>query len=93
MGTSVLQVDLSETDRELTRFITMRCSNFGMVKSVKLEREPTPFALVEMSTHLEMLELAAEFGGTAFGSSALIHLEQARTTEYSPPHANEGDYP
>ena len=40
-----------------------------------------------------ILELAAEFGGTAFGSSALIHLEQERRTEYSPSHANESDYP
>ena len=76
MGAIVLEVDLSKTDRELTQFITMRCSNFGTVRSVKLERKPTPFALVEMSTHLEMLELAAEFGGTAFGTAALIHLEQ-----------------
>ena len=72
----MVEVDLNKSDRELTQFITIRCSSFGTVRSVKLERKPTPFALVEMSTHLEMLELAAEFGGTAFGTSALIHLEQ-----------------
>ena len=72
----MLQVDLSKTDRELTQFIGACCSPFGVVKSVKLERKPTPFALIEMSTYHEMLELAAEYGGSAFGTSALIHLEQ-----------------
>lgn len=69
-------MDLSKTDWELTQLIAARCSAFGLVKSVKLERQPTPFALIEMSTHHEMLELAAEYGGSAFGNCALVHLEQ-----------------
>jgi hypothetical protein len=32
--------------------------------------------LVEMSTHFETLELAAQYGGSVFGTCALVHLEQ-----------------
>ena len=81
MITIVLQVDLSKTDRELTQLIAARCSDFGIVKSVKLQREPTPFALIEMSTHQEMLELAAQYGGSAFGTCALVHLKQQSKTQ------------
>ena len=77
----MLQVDLSKTDREITQLIAARCSDFGIVKSVKLQREPTPYALIEMSTRYEMQELAAEYGGSAFGNSALIHLEQQSKTK------------
>jgi len=72
----VLQVDLNKTDRELGQFVAARCSGFGIVRSVKIHRTPTPFALVEMGTHHDTLELAAQHGGSAFGSCALIHLEQ-----------------
>ena len=59
-----MQVDLTKTDREICQVIGTRCADFGIVKSVKLQRTPTPYALVEMSTHQEMLELAAEYGGS-----------------------------
>jgi hypothetical protein len=72
----MLQVDLKNTDQELSRVITRRCSGFGDVRSVKIHRSPTAFALVEMATHHQTLELAAEYGGSAFGSCALVHLEQ-----------------
>ena len=72
----MLQVDLQKDDRELGQLVAARCSGFGLVRSVKIHRSPTPFALVEMGTHLDTLELAAQHGGSAFGSCALIHLEQ-----------------
>jgi hypothetical protein len=37
--------------------------------------------MVEMSIHQEMLELAAEYGSSALGTSALIHLEQQSKAE------------
>ena len=72
----MLHIDLTKSDRELTILITSRCSEFGTVRSVKIHRRPTPFALVEMATHEEVLELAAYFERTVFGTSVLLHLEQ-----------------
>jgi hypothetical protein len=31
-----------------------------------------------MGNHGEMLELAGQFGGSTFGNSVLVHLEQRR---------------
>ena len=76
----MLQVDLTKTDLELSRFITARCSAFGIVRSVNIHHSPGSYALVEMATHFEALELAAQYGGSAFGCSALIHLEQEGLT-------------
>jgi len=70
-----LQVDLTQSDLELSQYITARCSGFGIVRSVQIHRDPTPFALVEMITRNVTLELAGEYGGSVFGSAALIHLE------------------
>jgi hypothetical protein len=72
----MLQVDLKKSDQELSREIATRCSGLGVVKSVKVHRDPTPFALVEMASHYESLELAGQYGGSVFGNSALVHLEQ-----------------
>ena len=76
----MLQVDLTKTDQELSAVITARCSGFGIVKSVKIHRSPTLFVLVEMASLSATLELAAQYGGSAFGSCALIHLEQENQT-------------
>ena len=72
----MLQIDLTLTDRELSMFIAVRCSEVGTVRSVKIHRRPKPFALVEMASHDETLELAAQYGRSAFGSCVLVHLEQ-----------------
>ena len=72
----MLQVDLKKSDQELSKEIAIRCSGLGVVKSVKIHREPSAFALIEMATHMQTLELAGQYGGSAFGSSALVHLEQ-----------------
>jgi hypothetical protein len=77
----VLRIDLTRSDRELSHLISLRFSDFGIVKSVKIQRRPTPFALVEMATHFETLELAAQYGGSVFGTCALVHLEQEQEAD------------
>jgi hypothetical protein len=72
----VLPVDLKKTDRELSLDIQSRCGDFGLVKSVKIHRDPTPFAMVEMGSHYQALELAGQYGGSMFGTSVLVHLDQ-----------------
>jgi hypothetical protein len=72
----MLQVDLKKDDRELVQIITAHCAGVGVVKAVKIHRDPSPFALVDMADHYQTLELAGAYGGSAFGTSALIHLEQ-----------------
>lgn len=76
-----LKVDLRKPDSELTLLLTEHFSAFGIVRSVKIHRQPTPFALVTMSTAHETLELAAQYGGSALGSGALVHLEQEGWTK------------
>lgn len=76
-----LKVDLKKNDRELTLFLTEHFSSFGIVRSVNIHRQPTPFALIAMSTHQETLSLAAQYGGSALGSHALVHLEQESWTK------------
>ena len=72
----MLQVDLALNDRELQQLVAALCASFGVVRSVKIHRTPTPFALVEMANHMATMEIAAQYGGSAFGTAALVHLEQ-----------------
>ena len=72
----MLQVDLKEPDEIIVQTISDQCSRCGKVVSVKIHRNPTTFALVEMANHMQTMELAGQFGGSTFGTSALIHLEQ-----------------
>jgi len=81
----MLQVDLKQTAQELSRLITVRCSAFGKVKSVQIHRSPKPFALVEMATRYEALELAAHYERTAFGTCVLLYLEDESHTRLGPP--------
>ncbi len=71
----MLPVDLTKTDPETVQIITLLCAEFGQVIAVKLKRTPTPIALVEMSNHEQTMALAGQFGGSAFGTQVLIHLE------------------
>jgi hypothetical protein len=48
----------------------------GFVKSVQIHRSPKTFALIEMATHMQTYEVAGRYGGSTFGSCALIHLER-----------------
>lgn len=75
----MLEVDLKDTDPIVERSITESCAAFGSVTSVKVHREPSPFALIEMSQREQTYEVAAQYGGSAFGTSALIHLAQKGT--------------
>ena len=70
----MLEVDLDSPDRSVERSITESCSVYGRVASVKVHREPSPFALIEMSRREQTYEVAAQYGGSAFGTAALVHL-------------------
>jgi hypothetical protein len=72
----MLQVDLNDPDYQIAQFIKVSCLAFGRVKSVKIHRSPVAFALIEMAGREQTFELAARFGGSNFGTCALIHLEQ-----------------
>lgn len=71
-----MQVDLKKTDQELVQIVIARCSSLGVVKTVKVHRNPSAFTLVEMANRDQALELAGQYGGSGFGNNALIHLEQ-----------------
>ena len=71
----MLHVDLKDLDEKIAQFVKDQCSPYGKVVSVEIHR-PTTFAVVTMATHMQTLELAAQFGGSASGTSALLHLEQ-----------------
>jgi hypothetical protein len=70
----MLEVDLDSPDMNVERSITESCSMYGRVTSVKVHREPSPFALIEMSRREQTYEVAAQYGGSAFGTAALVHL-------------------
>ena len=72
----MLEVDLNEPDQSIERVVAESCKQFGRVTSVKIHRTPSAFALVEMTTREQTSELAASYGGSAFGTCVLIHLQQ-----------------
>ena len=70
----MLEVDLEGNDMIVERSITESCSVHGRVASVKVHRQPSPFAVIEMSRREQTYAVAARFGGSAFGTAALVHL-------------------
>jgi hypothetical protein len=72
----MLLVDLKESDARLAQVVTDHCAEFGKVVSVKIHREPAAFAMVVMGDRMQTYEIAAHFGGSTIGTSALINLEQ-----------------
>ncbi|MDB5809334.1 MAG: hypothetical protein JWN94_1456 [Betaproteobacteria bacterium] len=74
----MLEVDLDGADVVVEREIAENCSVYGHVASVKLHRQPSPFALIEMAQREQTYDVAAEYGGSAFGTSALVHLMQKK---------------
>ncbi len=72
----MLEVDLEAHDQTVGQVVATNCGRFGRVASVKLHRNPSAFALVEMTTREQTQELAANYGGSVFGTCALIHLNQ-----------------
>lgn len=74
----MLRVDLDAPDFQTEQFIKQDCSNFGPVRLVMIRRSPAPFALIHMATGKQTHELTSRFGGSAFGTCALVHPEQMR---------------
>ena len=72
----MLQVNLDDSDFEIAQYIKGVCSPIGRVTSVRVHRSPVPFALIELSRREQTYELAARFGGSTFGTCALVHLGQ-----------------
>ena len=72
----MLEVDLQAPDQEISKVVAQSCAQYGRVTSVKVHRTPSAFALVEMTTRDQTNELAASYGGSAFGTCVLIHLQQ-----------------
>jgi hypothetical protein len=70
----MLEVDLSGSDNEIAHYVTQSCGVMWHVTSVKVHRSPSPFALVEMARREQIFELTARYGGSAFGTCALVHL-------------------
>ena len=77
----MLPVNLNDTDHNVRQLIAHTCSETGYVVSVKFHRLPTPFALVEMSRRQESADLAVRFGGSTFGTCALVHLEHKGSSD------------
>jgi hypothetical protein len=71
----MLHLDLNDLDYQIMQFIKDICRAIGRVKSVRVHRSPVPFALIEMASREQTFELAARFGGSYFGTCALVHLE------------------
>mgnify|MGYP003336443027 FL=1 len=72
----MLEVDLNAPDIQVSELVAQTCALFGKVTSVKVHRTPSAFALVEMTTRDQTNELAGRYGGSTFGTCALIHLQQ-----------------
>ena len=72
----ILQVDLDAPDFAIEQFVAQNCSEIGRVISVTIYRSPSPFALIDMARREQVHELISRFGGSEFGTKAIIHLEQ-----------------
>jgi hypothetical protein len=70
----MFEVDLNDPDPRIKHTILKACAEFGPVRSIKVHRNSAPFAVIEMSQRDQTCELAFRYGGSAFGTSALIHL-------------------
>lgn len=70
----MMEVNLQSHDLDIGRDVAEICARFGHVASVKVHREPSAFALIEMKTREQTADVAARYGGSVFGTCALIHL-------------------
>ncbi len=73
----MLQVDPAMSDDELSVIVTQSCINIGIVRSVKIHRQPKFFALVDMATPDDSKKLAAQFGRAPIGTGVLLPLAVA----------------
>ena len=71
----MLHVNLDAPDFQIERAIKQDCSKLGGVRLVRIHRLPAPFALIHMATGQQTNDLAARFGGSVFGTCALVHLK------------------
>ena len=71
----MLQADLNAHDYRVAGAVGEACAQFGLVASVRVHRQPEPFALIEMANREHAYELAFQFGGSMFGNCVLVHLE------------------
>jgi hypothetical protein len=62
-GDSMLEVDLDDTGALVEQSVTWSCSMYARVASVKVHRDPSPFALIEMSRRGQTYEVAAQTRG------------------------------
>jgi hypothetical protein len=72
----MLQVDLDAPDFAIEQFVGQKCSEVGRVISVTVHRSPSPFALIDMARREQVHELTSRFGGSEFGTQAIVRLEQ-----------------
>ncbi len=70
-----MEVDLDLSDSEIRQFVIQQCSKLGTVVSVRIDRHPSPAAVVDMADKLQSLALAVQFGGMASGGSIHIALK------------------
>jgi hypothetical protein len=70
----LMELDLNNATA-LVELITKRCSAYGKVASVEVHREPSPFALVEMSRPDQTEKVASQYQGSIFGNAALVRLK------------------
>jgi len=78
----MLQVDLDVPDFHIEQFIRQSCSQVGRVTSVRIHRSPCPFALIDMARREQTHELTSRFGGSVFGTCALVHLEPVTNNQF-----------
>ncbi len=71
----MLELNLDRPDMQVERSIVTRCSQYGLVASVEVHREPAPFVLVEMLRRDQTEGVASQYQGSIFGSAALIRLK------------------
>ncbi len=71
---------ISDSDAALRQQVAEQCSKCGLVKRVQLCRtgndQPYSYVLVEMLNREQTYEVAYAFGGSTFGTCALIHLKE-----------------
>jgi len=72
----MLQVNLAFPDFHNDQIIRLSCSQLGHVRSIKIQRSPSAFAVIQLADNTQANELVSRFGGSAIGNYALVHLKQ-----------------
>ena len=70
-----MELDLKNSDRLVKLVLAKRCSENGAVAAVEVQRDPCPFALVEMLRPDDTEQVAGDYERSLFGNAALIRLE------------------